>query len=292
MKTQSAFITGATAGIGKATALALARLGWHVCVHGRKSASCQTTVADIKKSTGNESIDFVTADLSDLSQVHALADRVTFQAPQLNILVLNAGTFAPQRHRTVDGWERTWAVNYLSRFLLTHLLLDHLAQNGPSRIIDVSGAYHAKGKIHWNDITLARGYSMSQANNQSKLANVLFTYRMDRYLQGSPVTINTLHPGAVNTGAVLRTAGLSGFTKTMYRLMSPFFKSPERGAATSIYLASSPEVEGISGKYFVNQKPRQSTAVSYDLPLQERLWFRSQEMIEDSLGLSLAQVKV
>ena len=275
----TALITGSTSGIGKATAIKLAGLGWNVVIHGRREDRCEATVREIKAMTRNEQVAFVRADLSELSQVKALAEKIRTDFPELNVLINNAGTFSNTRLVTGDGLERTWVVNYLSRFLLTTLLLDVLKKNGASRIIDVSGAYHSKGYIHFDDIHLAKHYSMAIANNQSKLANVLFTYKLARMLEGTPVTVNTLHPGAVNTGSVLKADGFSAFFKWFYRLLIPFFKSPDQGAKTSVFLASSPEVEAVSGKYFVNKKAKKSSKASYDIPLQDKLWDLSERMI-------------
>jgi NAD(P)-dependent dehydrogenase (short-subunit alcohol dehydrogenase family) len=159
--------------------------------------------------------------------------------------------------------------------------LDLLKRNEPSRIVDVSGMYHSKGEIYFTDINLRQKYSLSLANNQSKLANVLFTYKLVRDLEGTEVRINTLHPGAVNTGSILRSEDFSGFFKLFYRIMSVFFKSPEQGAATVVYLASSPEVEGISGQYFVDEKPRKSAQKTYDTQLQDKLWDKSWKIIKE-----------
>lgn len=265
-------ITGSTSGIGKATATELARQGCKVIIHGRNEGSCKAIVDEITQLTGNKAVFYVTGDLSSMPQVKAMADRLIANHPDINVLINNAGTFSNTRVITPEGFERTWAVNYLSRFLLSHLLLDTLKKNSPSRIIDVSGTYHSKGVIHFDDINLFKNYSLATANNQSKLANVLFTYKMARMLSGSKVTINTLHPGAVNTGSVLRSDDFSAFSKWMYRLFSPFFKSPEQGAVTSVFLATSSEVEGVTGKYFVNKKAVKSSKASYDEGLQDRLW--------------------
>lgn len=275
----TALITGACSGIGKATATALARLGWNIIIHGRTEAACQATMKDILQDHPEADLDFVVADLSQMIQVKQLAETVKLRFPNLNVLINNAGTFSNTRILTSEGMELTWAVNYLSRFLLTNLLLELLRKNAPARIVDISGAYHKKGAIHFDDIQLEHNYSMSNANNQSKLANVLFTYKLSKMLEGSGVTINTLHPGAVNTGSVLKAPGFSGFSKWIYRLVSPFFITPEQGAATSVYLASAPEAAGISGRYYVDCRAVKSSPESYDSTLQNRLWKTSEEML-------------
>ena len=213
-----------------------------------------------------------------MTEVRNLAEQVKSRFPALNGLILNAGTYQVNRYLTTEGFERTWAVNYLSRFLLTDLLLDLLKQNGPARIVDVSGAYHSKGNIHVDDV-LSPKLLRRQANNQSKLANVLFTYQLAKNLADAPVTVNTLHPGAVKTDLIFKTEGVSPFAKMMYGLFSSFFKSPEQGAATAVYLASAPELEGITGKYFVNGKAVKSSRESYRQELQEQLWEMSSRML-------------
>ncbi len=279
MATRTALITGSTSGIGLATAKALAPKGWHIILHGSTEAKCQRIRTELIQETGNQQVDFVAADLFLMAEVHKMCTVVRERFPQLNVLILNAGTFHVERMLTDEGLERTWAVNYLSRFLLTDQLLDTLKVNAPSRIVDVSGMYHSRGKIHFEDLTLEQDYSMSAANSQSKLANVLFTKKLARELAGTGVSINTLHPGAVNTGSFLRAEGFTRSSKFFYRLMSPFFKTPEKGAATSVYLASSPEVQGVSGEYFVNSHPKESAKQTYDTALQDRLWEMSMERI-------------
>ncbi len=225
---RTALITGSTAGIGKATALALAKMGWAVIVHGKEEAKCQDTVKELMQLSNNTDIHYCCSDLADLKAVKQMADEIIHSYPYLNVLINNAGTFSHERKLTNSNLEMTWVVNYLSRFTLTNSLLDTLKLNAPSRIVDVSGAYHAKGQINFEDISLEHNYSMARANNQSKLANVLFTYHLSRILEGTNVTINTLHPGAVNTGSVLKSEGFSPFLKWIYRLMIPFFKHLNR----------------------------------------------------------------
>ncbi len=272
---RTVLITGSTSGIGKATAISLAEMGWTVIIHGRKEKDCQSTVQEIKTLTQNTNIDFIVADLSDLQAVNQMANTIIEEYPSLDVLINNAGTFSTSRKITNDGLEQTYVVNYLSRFLLVQKLLETLKKNSPSRIVDISGAYHSKGKIDFNDLTLNNNYTMANANNQSKLANVLFTYKQARLLNDNEVTINTLHPGAVDTGSVLRSNEFSWLFKLMYQLLRIFFKTPQQGAETSIYLASSERVEGKSGKYFENKKEVQSSTMSYDTDLQNKLWDNS-----------------
>lgn len=271
-KQATALITGSTTGIGRQTALALAEMGWTVIVHGRSDLDCQETAREFTAKTGNERIYWVNADLSDLNAVNQMADVLIDQFPDLNVLINNAGTFSKVRKTTIDGLETTFVVNYLSRFLLVQRLLDTLRHNSPARIVDVSGMYHARGAIHFDDISLENHYSLGSANNQSKLANVLFTFKLARLLNSKEVTINTLHPGAVNTGSILRSKEFSFLFKLMYRIFSIFFKSPRQGAATSVFLASSGSVSGISGRYFENKKEAKSAAMCHNNALQDELW--------------------
>ncbi|MFX1538353.1 MAG: SDR family oxidoreductase [Promethearchaeota archaeon] len=265
-------VTGATSGIGKATALELARMGATVVIVGRNKERSTLIQREIQNRTGNQSVGLLIADLSSQKSVRNLSQTFKSKYQQLYVLINNAGTFLTKRHVTEDGLEMTLAVNYLSRFLLTNLLLDVLKKSAPARIINVAGEYHTKGEIYFDDINLEHNYSGSRANNQAKLADVLFTYELARRLDGTNVTVNCLHPGAVKTGAVFKDKDASFSMKTMYTIFSIFFKSPEKGAETSVYLASSPEVEGVTGKYFVNKKVKKSAPKTYDTGLQKRLW--------------------
>ena len=186
------------------------------------------------------------------------------------MLVNNVGGFWATRHVTADGLERTFAVNHLAGFLLTNLLLDRLRASAPSRVVTVSSAAHAMGAIDFDDLQGEHGYSGQTAYNQSKLANVMFTYELARRLAGSGVTANALHPGVVDTG--FGAEDPSRIYRYLVPLVRPFMKTPQRGAATSIYLASSPEVEGITGRYFVDRRARTSSKASYDEDAAARLW--------------------
>lgn len=283
MSDQTCLITGSTSGIGKATAMQLAEKDWHIIIHGRKDHECRKVRDEIIEKTGNKNVEYIVADLSLMKEVERMADEVHKRFPNLNILVNNAGSFSMERVITKEGIEFTWAVNYLSRFLLVDRLLDLLKKNAPSRIIDVAGAYHASGEIHFEDIKLEKNYSYQTANNQAKLANVLFTYKLAERLKGSNIVTNCLHPGFVNTGSILRVPGVPGFYKLMYKVMSIFSKSPEQGAETSVYLASSQEAGEVSGKYFIDKKEVKSAPQTYDRILQDKLWNFSEAMIKKAL---------
>lgn len=269
---KTCLVTGATSGIGKATALLLARQGLTVVLVGRDQDKADRVVEAIKSESGHDRIDALIADLASQQAVRDLAAAFKATYSRLDVLINNAGAIFSRRRLTDDGVEMTFAVNYLSRFLLTHLLLDVLMAGAPSRIVNVAGAYHARGDLFLDDLTLGKQYDYTLANNRAKLADVLFTHDLARRLGTTDVTVNCLHPGAVRTDALLKDPHASTGLKLMYRLVRIFFRSPEKGAATSVYLATSPEVENVSGEYFVNKKIKQSAPKTYDLRLQDQLW--------------------
>src|SRR5919106_4071638 len=263
-------ITGATSGIGKATAMGLANMGASVVMVGRDQGKGEAVMAEIKQKSNNASVDLMLADLSSQEEIRRLADEFKEAYPRLDVLINNAGLFRSKRITTADGMEMTFAVNHLACFLLTKLLLDVLKASSPSRIVNVSSGDHSNGTIDFDDLQGEKGYKGPKAYSQSKLANVLFTYELARRLEGTGVTANCLHPGAgvrTNLGS-----GVSGVFGLTVRALRPLMKSPEKGAETSIYLASSPEVEGLSGRYFVKKGETRSSDMSYDERLARRLW--------------------
>jgi len=272
MKDKVCVITGASSGIGKATAVDLARMGATVVTVCRDQGRGEAALAEIKAATGNPNVDLLLADLSSQAAIRQLAKEFKTHYPQLHVLINNAGVALSKRSVTGDGIETVFAVNYLAPFLLTNLLLDVLKAGAPARVVNVAGDYHRKATINFDDLMSERDYNGMQANNQAKLALVLFTYELARRLEGTGVTANCLHPGAVATGGPLKDPDLSSFARLMYALVKPFFLSPKRGAETSIYLASSPEVERITGKYFVKKRAVASSPESYDLEIARRLW--------------------
>jgi retinol dehydrogenase-12 len=269
--------TGATSGIGKDTALGLARLGAQVVIVGRDAERTRSVAASIGRDAGTDPLAFLLADLSSQAEVRKLAREFKDRYARLDVLVNNAGGIFTRRELTVDGIERTWALNHLSYVLLTQELLDLLRASAPARIINVASAMHAHATIDFRNLQGENGYRGMRAYSQSKLANVCFTYALARRLEGARVTANTLHPGAVASGFGHNTPGLF---KLLVTLARPFLFTAAQGAATSIYLASSPDVEGISGKYFVKCKPAPSSGISHDEALQERLWASSLRQIE------------
>ncbi len=273
---RTCLVTGATSGIGKATATGLARLGADLVLVARDPAKGQATMAEIGAATGNPRVGLLMADLSSQASVRQLAEEVKRGHDRLHVLVNNAGGYWATRHTTVDRLELTFAVNHLAYFLLTNLLLDLLRASAPARIVNVTSGAQAIGDVHFDDLQFERRYRGQPAYNQSKLANVLFTYELARRLDGSGVTVNCVHPGVVRTnfgrddpGPVLR---------LMTPLVRPLMRTPEQGADTSVWLASSPEVEGVTGRYFASRRARQSSKRSYDPELARRLWRVSEEL--------------
>src|SRR6266567_3533730 len=276
MAGKSVLVTGGTSGIGKATAIGLAALGARVGITGRDQARTKAAAAGIRAAPGSPAVDAFAADMSAQAAVRRLAALVAGTYPRLDVLVNNAGGFWAHRHVTADGLERTFALNHLAPFLLTSLLLDRLTASAPARIITVSSGAQARGRIDVDDLQGERNYSGQRAYSQSKLANVMFTYELARRLEGTGVTATVLHPGVVRTsfGAEDQAAHIA----VMIGVARLFMKTPAQGAATPIYLASSPEVEGITGRYFVNRKPKTSSNVSYDTTAAARLWQASADL--------------
>jgi NAD(P)-dependent dehydrogenase (short-subunit alcohol dehydrogenase family) len=272
MKGRVCVITGATSGIGKATALGLAKMGATVVIVGRDQNRGEQARDEIRLQSGNQNVDVLTADLSSRAEIMLLALNLKARYPQLHVLINNAGISPIKRSVTVDGNEAIFAVNYLAPFLLTNLLLDPLIGSAPARVVNVAGDFHRRANIQFDDLMSEKEYSFSRANNQAKLALIMFTYELARRLAGKSVTANCLHPGAVSTGAPLKDPDLSPIARIMYNLVRPFFLSPAKGAQTSIYLASSPEVENISGKYFIKKNQVLSSPESYDEGKARRLW--------------------
>ncbi len=268
-------ITGATSGIGKATAMGLANMGACVVLVGRDQGRGEAALAEIKEKSANASVDLMLADVSSQEQIRRLADEFKEAYPRLDLLTNNAGVFRSKRITTADGLETTFAVNHLAYFLLTNLLLEVLKASAPSRIINVASGDHSNATIDFDDLQGEKGYKGAKAYSQSKLANVLFTYELARRLEGRGVTANCLHPGVVRTNFGSGVSGVFGF---MVKALRPLMISPEKGAETSIYLASSPEVEGLSGRYFIKKAEARSSDVSYDERLARRLWEVSAEL--------------
>lgn len=274
-------VTGGTSGIGRATALGLATMGAHVVIIGRDGARTEDAAREIRAVGG--SVDMFVADLSSQAQVRRLADDVLATLPRLDVLVNNVGGHWDTRHVTADGLERTFALNHLAPFLLTNLLLDRLAGSGSGRVVTVASNAHKQGRIDFADLQGERDYSGSRAYDQSKLANVLFTHELARRLAGSTVTANALHPGVVSTSFGSEDPGRT--QRLLVPVMRPFMKSPAQGAATSIFLASAPHLDQVTGRFFANSTPKRSSARSRDEVVAARLW----QVSADLVGLTHAR---
>jgi NAD(P)-dependent dehydrogenase (short-subunit alcohol dehydrogenase family) len=268
-------VTGATSGIGQVTALELARMDATVVIVARDQKKADATVAHIKEETGNPAVEALLADFSSLDQVRALAEAYQRRHQHLHVLVNNAGAMYFRRKVSADGFEMTFAVNHLAPFLLTNLLLETIRVSTPARIVNVASNSHFGAQINFEDLSAEQSYRPMRAYGQSKLANVMFSYELARRLDGGGVTANTLHPGFVATGMGSNNGRL---VKLFLPLMRLFALSPEKGAQTSLYLATSAEVEGVSGDYFFEQRPMPSSPASHDREAAQRLWQVSAEM--------------
>jgi len=276
MAGKTVLVTGGTGGIGKATAIGLAELGARVAITGRELTRTQQAATEISRESGNPAVDAFAADLSSQAEVRRLATEVLAAYPRLDVLVNNVGGFWAHRHVTADGLERTFALNHLAPFLLTNLLLERLESTAPARVVTVASNAQAMGRIAFDDLQGTQHYVGSRAYNQSKLANVMFTYELARCLAGTGVTANALHPGVVRTG--FGAEDPSVLTRAAMPFLR-FLKTPAHGALTSIYLASSADVEGISGRYFANGTPKSSDKLYYDATAAGRLWDVSADLV-------------
>jgi len=271
-------VTGATSGIGAAIALALAKQGATTIVVGRSQIKCEKTVSRIKANTGNSLIDYLLADLSSQKDIRQLSEQVKSRHNRLDVLINNAGAKFVSRMETVDGYEMSFALNHLAYFLLTNLLLD-LLKESEARIINVSSRAHGGCPgINFDDLQSEKGYIGKQAYAQSKLANILFTHELSRRLEGTGITVNALHPGGVATNFCRNNGWISWLKHITAHILARNLVGPAEGAKTSVYLATSQEVEGISGKYFSDQKQVPSSDASYDKEAAKRLWNVSLEL--------------
>lgn len=270
-------ITGANAGIGKVAALELAKQGHHIVMVCRSQERGQAAQSEIKATSGSEQVDLLIADLSVQADIRQLAAEFKQTYNRLDVLVNNAGAIFDKRQETADKLELTFALNHMGYFLLTDLLLDMLKASAPARIVNVSSDAHRRGSINFDDLQHEKSYSGFPVYSDSKLANVLFTYELARRLNGSSVTTNALHPGFVNTNFGSTMSSIPAF---FIGIISRLFAiSPEKGAETITYLAASPEVEGVTGKYFVKNKATRSSSESYDEAVAKRLWEVSEQLV-------------
>lgn len=268
MKGNTCVVTGANSGMGFVVARELARVGANVVLVCRSQNKGDLASSEIRRITGNESVELMIADLASLDSVKKFARDFKQNHQKLHVLLNNAGLILGKRTLTPDGLEATFEVNYLSHFLLTHLLLDVLKASAPSRIVNISSDAHTSGHMNFEDLQFGRGYGGWKSYCQSKLAQILFTYELAERLEGTGVTVNCLHPGAVRTnwGDEAGTLGIG------IRLARPFMLSPDKGAETALYVATSPDLDGVSGKYFAKKRETQSSKESNDEEERRKLW--------------------
>jgi NAD(P)-dependent dehydrogenase (short-subunit alcohol dehydrogenase family) len=280
MRDKVCLITGATGGIGRVTAQVLAARGATVVLVSRSAQKCEAVAAGIKAATGSKEVSYIAGDLSLMSQVRGVAEQFLARFDRLDVLINNAGAVFSSRQVTSEGYEMTMALNHLNYFYLTLLLQDRLLKSAPARIVNVSSDAHKGGSIKFDDLMSEKKYSSFGAYAMSKLANVLFTYELARRLEDSGVTANALHPGFVASNFGRSNGGMWGALMPAIQL---FAISPEKGAETSVHLAASPEVQGVTGKYFAKKQAVQSSQASYDLAAQRRLWELSEQLVAQAV---------
>lgn len=272
MKDKICLVTGASAGIGKVVARELAQQGARVVLLCRNKSKAERAIREIQTKTGARTLDVLYADLSSQKQIREAARKFIDKYPRLDVLVNNAGVFVRRREITLENYEVTFAVNHLAYFLLTNLLMEPLKAAEQARVVNVASEAHRNAEMDFDDLMSFKGYNPIRAYCRSKLANIYFTYELSKRLYGSGVTANCLHPGRVATE----------FTRDVPLLLRYLFNligsSPEKGAETGLYLASAPELQGVTGKYFIKSKPEKSSAASYNQEIGRQLWERSHEL--------------
>lgn len=278
-QTQTVMVTGATAGIGRATAREIARQGARVVIVGRSESRCQATVDEVRRAARNEQVEYLLADLSSLAETRAMATQFKARYERLDVLVNNVGAVFMEFGETAEGIERTFALNHLSGyFLLTNELLDVLKHSAPARIVNVSSDTHTGGKVVFGQLEMRDNYSGFRQYSNTKLMNILFTKMLARRLETAGVTANALHPGFVasNFGA---TNNDKWWVRPAMKFMHLFAISEDQGAETSVHLATSPDVEGVTGKYFVKCREKTPAVAALAEADQHRLWEASEEMV-------------
>ena len=272
-----ALITGATSGMGYATAVEMAKKNYAVVMLGRNVEKGLQAAETAKRESGSQHIEFVPCDLASLDSIRAFATEFIQEHDTLDVLINNAGVLTIKRQETQDGFEMQLGVNHLGHFLLTNLLLDLILDAEAGRIVNVSSGGHKWGTFYEEDPHMNKSYNVIKGYGQSKLANILFTKELALRLQDTNVLVNTLHPGAVATN--LGVDRKTGFGKTIYKLLTPVFQTPAEGAATAIFLASSPDIEGVSGEYFYKKKIHKVSDAANDQELGKRLWAWSEKEV-------------
>jgi NAD(P)-dependent dehydrogenase (short-subunit alcohol dehydrogenase family) len=285
MKGRICVITGSNSGIGKETAIGLAKMGATIVMVVRDQERGEKAQTEIVKQTGNDSVDLMICDLSSMSSIRHFAEGFKKKYDRLDVLINNAGAVFNKRELTPEGFERTLAVNYLGPFLLTHELMDLLKSSAPSRIINVSSGLAKDGKVDLDDLQSEKNYPRTKAHSRrhapvydnAKLMVMMFTYELARRLKGSGVTVNVLMPGFTATNLGKSSGSLT--SSIMFKLARPMQQSAKKGAETSIYLASSNEVKDITGKCFAKKKETKTCPASYEEELQKRLWSKTESML-------------
>jgi NAD(P)-dependent dehydrogenase (short-subunit alcohol dehydrogenase family) len=277
---QVVIITGGNSGIGKETAVGLARMGAIVVITARSSDKGRVAIGEIRKRSGNDSAQVMALDLADFATIRSFAAEFLDRFDRLDVLVNNAGGLLTERQVTEQGFEMAFGVNHLGHFLLTDLLLDRLKESAPSRVIPVASLAHrfARKGLSFDDLQSERRYRAMNAYAKSKLANILFTTELARRLDGTGVTVNCVHPGVVRSGFG-SAEDTSGFQRVTMVIGSPFFIGPVRGADSVTYLASSPQVEGLSGGYYVRRKPHRPSKAACDAAAAGQLWDASEALV-------------
>jgi len=280
MTGKTVVITGANSGIGLETAVALARAGAKTVITARDRTRGETAVTDIRARSGRDDVELVHFDLGSIASVRQGAADILARYDHIDVLVNNAGVVLSDRRETEDGFEATFAVNHLGPFVLTELLLERIKSSAPARIVNVASTAHkgARKGLDFDDLQSTHSYGGMQVYSKSKLANIYFTTELARRLEGTGVTVNCLHPGTVATGYG-RDGDASGVLAFGLKVIKPFILSAAQGARTSVYLASSPDVAGVTGQYFVKCKARKPSAAARDDEAAVRLWKTSEELV-------------
>ena len=276
MRGRTVVITGATSGIGRAAADVLAERGATLGLVARNPELGERALGELRQRTGNDAIRLFLADLSSQQEVRRLADELLDAYPQIHVLFNNAGVVNLRRETTVDGYETTFAVNHLAYYLLTRLLLGRIRASSPARIVNVASDAHRASRLDWDDLQSQRSYRAMGVYGRSKLANLLITSELARRLDGTGVTVNAAHPGWVGTGFGANN-GLMG--QLITSLASWFARTPEKGAETPLWLATSPDLDGVSGQYFYDCREHRSSRASHEADAQQRLWKQSAELV-------------
>jgi len=285
MEGKTVIVTGGNSGIGKATAIALAGAGARVVITARDRVRGDVAVTDIAAASGSDAVELGVFDLADLSSVRGGAADLLERCPRIDVLVNNAGLILSERSLSADGYEATFAINHLGPFLLTDLLRQRLIDSAPSRIVNVASTAHnfARRGMVFDDLMAERSYKQMEVYGRTKLANILFTTELADRLSGTGVTANSLHPGSVATGYA-RDGDTTGFLAWGVKVYAPFSLTPEQGARTSVYLASSPDVEGVTGKYFAKSRQKTPSANARDREAAARLWEISERLVDQATG--------